>query len=102
MRSQRFNPGVLFLWAFLLLGCTARQDYRVSVNNLRTSPDAININTATVDELERLPHVGRKTAEAIVEFRTSNGPFTRPEHLMQIHGISESRYAEIAPLVKTE
>ena len=83
------------------LGCSSRQVYQTSSNEIRSS-SAVNINTATVDELEKLPHIGRKTAEAIVQFRTENGPFRRPEHLMQIHGISESRFAEIEPLIKTE
>ena len=49
-----------------------------------------------------LPHIGRKTAEAIVEFRTLNGPFRRPENLMQIRGVSETRFAELRPYIKTE
>ena len=64
-------------------------------------PDAVDINTASADELERLPHVGRKTAEAIVEFRNDNGPFRRPEHLLLIRGVSEKRFGELRPFVRT-
>jgi competence protein ComEA len=63
---------------------------------------AININTATADEFEKLPHIGRKTAETIVEFREQNGPFRRPESLMQIRGISEKRFLELREFLKTE
>ncbi len=66
------------------------------------SAAAININTATPDELEGLPGVGRKTADAIVAYRTANGPFRRVEHLMMIRGISERRFAEFRPLVRVE
>lgn len=60
------------------------------------------MNTASVDELEKLPYIGRKTAEAIVQFRTENGPFRRPEHLMQVRGISETRFIELRPILRTE
>lgn len=69
---------------------------------LATSPDAININTATVDELEKLPNIGRKTAEAIVDHRGRHGPFRRVEHLMLIRGMSETRFAKLQTMVRTE
>ena len=102
MRSTRYNPGVVFLCAVLLFGCTARRVYQSEANNEPPSPSAININTATVDELEKLPHIGSKTAEAIVRFRTENGPFRRPEDLMQIRGMSETRFGEISQNIRTE
>lgn len=66
------------------------------------APNAININTASTGELEKLPHIGRKTAEAIVRFRTENGPFRRPEHLLLIRGVSEKRFLEIRQFLRTE
>lgn len=85
-----------------LLGCTMRQAYQGSESINPALPDAVNINTASVGELESLPHIGRKTAEAIVEFRTVNGPFRRPEHLMQIRGVSEKRFLEMRQFLRTE
>lgn len=85
-----------------MTGCSERQVYRTSANPNPISPDSININTASVDELEKLPYIGRKTAEAIVQFRTENGPFRRPEHLMQVRGISETRFIELRPILRTE
>ena len=66
------------------------------------APDAININTASGEELEKLPHVGETLARRIIEFRETNGPFRRPEHLLLVEGISEKRFREIRPLVKIE
>lgn len=66
------------------------------------SPNAININTATVGELERLPYVGRKTAESIIAFREQNGPFRRVEQLLMIRGVSEKRFVELRPMLRTE
>ena len=69
---------------------------------MRVFDGAININTATVDELEKLPHIGRKTAEAIIQFRTENGPFRRVEHLHLVRGVSEKRFSEIRSMVRTQ
>lgn len=90
----------LLLAVCLAAACTSRVVYETP--RVASSPNAININTATADELERLPHIGRKTAEAIVKFRAYNGPFRRLEHLMLIRGLSESRFDELRPLLKTE
>jgi len=84
------------------LSCSSRQVYQPTTAAIQLSPNAININTASVDELERLPHIGLRTAEAIVQFRKENGPFRRPEYLLQIRGISEKRFLEIRPYLKTE
>ena len=66
------------------------------------SESAININTASVEALERLPHVGAKTAQAIVDYRAEFGKFRKPEHLMLVRGISDRRFREIKNLIKTE
>ncbi|MDZ4698735.1 MAG: helix-hairpin-helix domain-containing protein [Rhodothermales bacterium] len=52
----------------------------------------VRINSATAAELERLPRIGPKTAERIVAFRDTNGPFRRPEDLMLIRGIGEKTF----------
>lgn len=84
----------------LLFSCTQRIE-RPSTESMSHS-GGVNINIATVEELEKLPNIGRKTAESIVEFRTVNGPFRRPEHLMQIRGVSEARFGELRPYIKTD
>jgi competence protein ComEA len=62
----------------------------------------ININTASIEELERLPRVGPKMAAAIVRFREENGSFQLPEELMQIHGMSEKKFLDLRPFVRTQ
>jgi len=66
------------------------------------SPNSININIASADELEELPGIGRKTADTIISFRHENGPFRRVEHLMLIRGISEERFLELRPYLRAE
>ena len=93
---------VLVLVAAAFAGsCTSRIAYEPIIL-VETSVNAININTATADELEKLPYIGRKTADSIVQFRTENGPFRRTEHLLQIRGISEKRFLELRQYLRTE
>lgn len=66
------------------------------------SPNSININVASSDQLEKLPGIGRKTADTIIAFRNENGPFRRVEHLMLIRGVSEARFIELRPYIRAE
>jgi competence protein ComEA len=59
----------------------------------------VNINTATVQELQLLPRVGPALAQRIVDFRTANGPFKAPEELVRVKGIGEKSFANLAPYV---
>jgi competence protein ComEA len=60
---------------------------------------AINLNSATVDQLETLPGVGRKMAERIVEYRQKSGGFKKIEDLMNVKGIGEKNFLKLKPLV---
>ena len=60
---------------------------------------AINLNTATIEQLETLPGIGRKTAERILEYRTKSGGFKRIEDLMNVKGIGEKSFLKLKPLV---
>ena len=60
---------------------------------------AINLNTATIEQLETLPGIGRKTAELILQHRTRSGGFKRIEDLMNVKGIGEKSFLKLKPLV---
>lgn len=60
---------------------------------------AININTATPAQLQKLPGIGAATATRIVEYRQKNGPFKKAEELMNIRGIGEKSFLKLKPLV---
>lgn len=62
-------------------------------------PILININQATVAELDRLPGVGPSTAQAIVDHRTRNGPFASVDDLLAVRGIGPAKLAELRALV---
>jgi competence protein ComEA len=71
-------------------------------NTILSSEKAVNINRASLEELEKLPHIGAKLAQDIVEHRSKFGNFRKTEHLLLIEGISDKGYRKIRNLIKTE
>jgi competence protein ComEA len=63
---------------------------------------AININTASSSELEKLPGIGHGIAERIISHREQYGPFRRPEHLMMVRGISDRKFRELRAMIVAE
>ena len=62
----------------------------------------ININTASVSDIEKLPGVGKVLAERIVEHRENYGPFRRAEHLLMVRGISDRKFRELRPMLTVD
>lgn len=60
------------------------------------TPKLININRASMEELDTLPGVGVSTAERIIADRTENGPFSAPEDLKRVSGIGDKKYTALA------
>ena len=56
---------------------------------------AVNINTATKEQLDALPGIGPVKAQAIVDYRNANGPFKTPADIMKVKGIKEGEFAKI-------
>ncbi len=65
------------------------------------NPDLININTASLEELDSLPGIGPTTAQRIIDYRNTNGPFTTIDEIMDVSGIGPSTYDEIKDLITT-
>ena len=59
----------------------------------------VNLNTATVAELEELPGVGPVTAAAIVAWREENDGFSSVTDLQEVSGIGPKGFAKLEPLV---
>ncbi|GIK61907.1 MAG: helix-hairpin-helix domain-containing protein [Ignavibacteriota bacterium] len=60
---------------------------------------SINLNTAGLNDLTKLPGVGEKTAEKILELRNQRGKFKRLEELMDVKGIGEVKFSKIKKYV---
>jgi competence ComEA-like helix-hairpin-helix protein len=100
----------LVILATILLASACATIPRPTISAARLSPNsqraerssAININTASPRELERLPGVGEGIAERIVTHRQQYGPFRRPEHLMMVRGISDRKFRELRSMIVVE
>lgn len=78
----------------------ASQHQRSPSSILRSSASRsrVNINTASITQLQTLPGVGQATAERIIEHRRQT-PFRRPEDIMLIRGIGEKKFAKMQPFI---
>ena len=56
----------------------------------------VNINTATLEELDALPGIGQR----IVDYRTQYGPFTAKEQIKNVSGIGDKKYSDIESLIE--
>jgi len=73
---------------------------RNSADKLRIPGEGVvHINSASGEELQRLPGVGPATAGKILEYRGRIGRFTRPEQLMDVKGIGPKTFEKMRPFV---
>ena len=109
-RSGRYRTtckAALLLIAVLAAGCAQSRENAETAYKLEPAPAApshetININTAGIDELRRIPNIGEGLAMEIIRHRNEHGPFRRPESLMLVRGIGDKRFREIRHLIRID
>lgn len=62
----------------------------------------VNLNTATIEQLETLKGIGPELAKRILAYRAEHGPFTTVQELINVRGIGEKKLATIHELVTVE
>ncbi len=65
----------------------------------KTAAARLDLNKATVTQLQELPGIGARTAERIVEYRQANGDFEKIEDLMRVRGIGEKSFLKLKDLI---
>ncbi len=71
----------------------------MSGEQLLTLGLALDVNTATAEDLEALPGVGPVLAQRIIEYRRARGPFQQIDDLLSVHGIGRKKLAHLATLI---
>lgn len=68
----------------------------------KTSDGRVNINTATMEQLQTLPGIGKAKAGAIIEYREANGAFSSVEDLRQVPGIKDGIFGQVQALIRVD
>lgn len=95
--------GFVFLFGTILQYCfKTNPQFHESLNFIDSDRvyQKIDPNTATIEELEALPYIGRITAQRIIAYRSAHGPFRSLDELKSVEGISLKTSQEIARFLK--
>ena len=65
-------------------------------------PELLNINTASVDELQTLPNIGETTAQRIIDYRTQHGDFSSVDDIQNVRGIGAKTLEKLRPFINAK
>ena len=65
-----------------------------------SAPQLVDLNTASIADLDTLPGIGPATAQAIIDYRAQHGRFRSVDELLNVKGIGQAKLDEVRPLVR--
>ncbi len=83
----------------VVLDMNSTDAFQYETRTVNPSIDLVNINTATLEELVALPEIGPKTAQNILDYRSTNGLFDRIEDIQDVPDIGPMTFEKIKDLI---
>src|SRR5262245_58950651 len=96
---NRLRATIIAAFIFGLAFICVTSPAAASISQLQNE-ERININTASIEELQRLPGIGPALASRIVEHRLKHGLFKRTQDIVIVRGMSAKLYRRIAHLIR--
>jgi len=93
---------IIFIFLIALAGFFYQQILQISHSNTANAADLININTASLAELDTLPGIGPSKAQAIIDYRNINGDFVAIEDIKNVSGIGDATFNNIKDLIAVD
>jgi competence protein ComEA len=83
-------------WSLLLfLALAAAPALSFAQKGKSLSTEKVNLNTATVEQLQTLPGIGPAMAKRVLDYRAKVGKFTKIEEIINVKGFGEKRFQKI-------
>ena len=97
---KRFAPAVFLGKPDLIAVPNEERPHSQTTETLAPStPELLNINTASAEELQTLPNIGARMAQRIVVYREQHGKFTDVDALQNVKGIGAKTLEKLRPFV---
>ncbi|HSL90764.1 MAG TPA: ComEA family DNA-binding protein [Ignavibacteriaceae bacterium] len=78
------------------------RSFKKSTKKTLPAENSININTAPLEDFMKLPGIGPKTAQSIVDLRTKLGNFKKVDDLLKVKGIGNTKLNNIKKYIFIE
>lgn len=92
---KKFLPTLIIACAVHIASTDAAQaaplkeKIKIAQEQIYKQAEKININDASAEQLESIPGVGMKKAQAIIDYRSKNGKFSSVDDLVNVKGIGK-------------
>ena len=95
----KFKRSVSLLVVLLMVLVLGSQVMAAQKGNAAGFGKLVNINTADVAQLTRLPRVGEKIGQRIIDYRKKNGKFKKPADIMKVKGTGEKTFENMKDMI---